>query len=40
VLKLISDGRLAPGAVPTTVIDWDSAPARYLDDAIKLVVAR
>ena len=24
----------------TTVIDWDAAPTRYLDDAIKLVVAR
>jgi threonine dehydrogenase-like Zn-dependent dehydrogenase len=40
LLERIGDGRLLPGAVGPTVIDWDDAPSRYLDDAIKLVVAR
>lgn len=40
VLDAIASGRLNPVAVPTTVIRWDDAPSRYLDDAIKLVVAR
>jgi alcohol dehydrogenase len=40
VVALIADGRLDPGAVTPTVIAWDDAATSYLDDAIKLVVAR
>ena len=40
LLHAIGNGTLDPGAVPTTVVPWDDAPARYLDDAIKVVVAR
>jgi threonine dehydrogenase-like Zn-dependent dehydrogenase len=40
VLALIGEGRLDPGAVPRTLISWNDAPAHYLDDAIKLIVAR
>lgn len=40
VMNLIARGLLDPGAVAPTVIDWDDAPTRYLDDAIKLVVTR
>lgn len=40
VVRLIAEGRLRPGTVTPEVIPWDEAPARYLDDAVKLVVAR
>jgi hypothetical protein len=40
VLGLIGEGRLTPGAVTSAVIDWGAAPARYLDDTVKLVVTR
>jgi threonine dehydrogenase-like Zn-dependent dehydrogenase len=40
VVALIADGRLAPGVVTSEVVDWSEAPKRFLDDAVKLVVAR
>jgi len=40
VVGLIAAGRLDPAPVTTSVIGWDEAPARYLDDTIKLVVTR
>lgn len=40
VAALIGSGRLRPEVVTSQVIGWDEAPARYLDTAIKLVVAR
>jgi alcohol dehydrogenase len=40
VLSLIAAGQLRPEKVTTTVVDWDDAPAAYLDDTIKLVVRR
>ena len=40
VLALIADGGLLPGSVRPTVVRWEDAPSRYLDDAVKLVVAR
>lgn len=40
VVALIADGRLRPGSITSEVIAWDQAPRRYLDPAIKLVVAR
>jgi threonine dehydrogenase-like Zn-dependent dehydrogenase len=40
VVALIGAGRLHPEVVTSDVIGWDEAPARYLDPAIKLVVAR
>ena len=40
VVALIGEGRLHPEVVTSRVIGWDEAPARYLDTAIKLVVAR
>jgi alcohol dehydrogenase len=40
VMNLIARGLLDPGAVTPTVISWGDAPTRYLDDAVKLVVAR
>jgi alcohol dehydrogenase len=40
VVALIAAGKLHPEVVTSHVIDWEEAPARYLDPAIKLVVAR
>ncbi len=40
VLSLIAVGQLRPEKVTTTVVDWEDAPAAYLDDTIKLVVRR
>jgi len=40
VLPLIADGRLRPEAVTTRVVDWEEAPAAYLEPTIKLVVRR
>jgi hypothetical protein len=40
VVALIAAGRLKPDLVTSAVIDWDHAPGRFLDPAIKLVVAR
>jgi alcohol dehydrogenase len=40
VVGLIAAGRLDPALVTTSVIGWDEAPARYLDDTIKLIVTR
>lgn len=40
VLGAISDGVLDPTAVPTAVVPWADAAARYLDDDIKVIVVR
>jgi len=40
VMPLIAEGRLRPGEVTTRVVGWEEAPAAYLEDSIKLVVAR
>jgi alcohol dehydrogenase len=40
VLELIADGRLDPGAVPITRVDWANADEAWLSPAIKLVVMR
>jgi len=40
VLKLVAAGRLRPGAVTTRVVDWEDAPAAWLEPATKLVVRR
>jgi threonine dehydrogenase-like Zn-dependent dehydrogenase len=40
VLPLIAAGTLRPGEVTTQVADWEEAPRAYLEDSIKLVVAR
>jgi alcohol dehydrogenase len=40
VVGLIAAGRLDPAPVTTSVIGWDEAPTRYLDDTIKLIVTR
>lgn len=40
MLDVIGSGTLNPGAVTPTVVRWEDAPARYLEDAIKVVVAR
>lgn len=40
VVGLVAERRLRPELVTTAVIDWEDAPAHYLDPTIKLVVAR
>lgn len=40
VLALVAEGVLSPGAVTTAVVDWEDAPAAFLADTIKPVVAR
>src|SRR5215813_14840640 len=40
VMPLIEAGRLRPAEVTTRVIDWEDAPAAYMEPAIKLVVHR
>jgi threonine dehydrogenase-like Zn-dependent dehydrogenase len=40
VVAMIADGTLRPGDNTSEVIAWDQAASRYLDPAIKLVVAR
>lgn len=40
VMPLIEQGRLRPQEVTTRVVDWEDAPAAYLEPAIKLVVRR
>lgn len=40
VLDLAAAGRLDPLAVPTTVVAWDDAASRWLEPALKLVLAR
>jgi alcohol dehydrogenase len=40
VVGLVAAGRLDPAPVTTSVIDWDQAPDRYLDETIKLIVTR
>jgi len=40
VVSLIASGKLRPGDVTTRVVDWEDAPSAYLEDSIKLVVAR
>jgi threonine dehydrogenase-like Zn-dependent dehydrogenase len=40
VMPLIEQGRLRPEEVTTRVVDWEDAPAAYVEPAIKLVVRR
>jgi alcohol dehydrogenase len=40
VMPLIEAGRLRPAEVTTRVVDWEEAPAAYIEPAIKLVVRR
>jgi threonine dehydrogenase-like Zn-dependent dehydrogenase len=40
VVTFVADGRLRPEAVTTDVVDWEDAPKRYLDPAVKLIVDR
>lgn len=40
VMPLIAAGRLQPERVTTRVVDWEDAPAAFLEDSIKLVVRR
>jgi hypothetical protein len=40
VVALIASGRFKPDIVTSAVISWEDAPGRFLDPAIKLVVAR
>jgi alcohol dehydrogenase len=40
VMPLIEAGRLRPAEVTTRVVDWEEAPAAYVEPAIKLVVRR
>jgi threonine dehydrogenase-like Zn-dependent dehydrogenase len=40
VVGLIGAGGLDPAPITTSVIGWDEAPDRYLDDTVKLVVTR
>jgi len=40
VMRLIEAGRLRPEEVTTRVVDWEEAPAAYVEPAIKLVVWR
>ena len=40
VVALIASGRFKPDLVTSAVISWEDAPERFLDRAIKLVVAR
>jgi hypothetical protein len=40
VAGLVGQGRLRPELIPTTVVEWDEAAERYLDPAVKMVVAR
>lgn len=40
VVGLIADGRLDPAPITTSVVGWDEAPERYLDDTVKLIVTR
>jgi threonine dehydrogenase-like Zn-dependent dehydrogenase len=40
VMALIAAGRLRPAEVTTRVVDWEEAPRAYLEDSIKLVIAR
>ena len=40
VMPLIEAGRLRPAEITTRVVDWEDAPAAYLEPAIKLVVHR
>ena len=40
VMPLIEAGRLRPAEVTTRVVDWEDAPAAWVEPAIKLVVRR
>jgi hypothetical protein len=39
-MALVEAGRLRPSDVTTRVVEWEEAPAAYLEPAIKLVVRR
>src|SRR5690348_7922542 len=38
VMALVEAGRLRPAEITTRVVDWEEAPAAYIEPAIKLVV--
>lgn len=40
VMPLLADRRLRPEAVTTRVVDWERAPQAFLEETIKLVIAR
>jgi threonine dehydrogenase-like Zn-dependent dehydrogenase len=40
VMPLIEQGRLRPQDVTTRVVDWDDAPAAFVEPAIKLIIRR
>lgn len=40
VMPLIAERRLRPEEVTTRIVGWDDAPSAWLEDSIKLVVAR
>ena len=40
VMPLVAERRLRPEEVTTRVVDWEQAPEAWLEDTIKLVVAR
>jgi threonine dehydrogenase-like Zn-dependent dehydrogenase len=40
VVALLADGRLRPEIVTTDIVDWEDAPKRFLDPAVKLIVSR
>jgi len=40
VFALVASGQLHPELVTTSVIDWNDAPARFLEPTIKLIVDR
>lgn len=40
VMPLLADGRLHPERVTTRVADWEQAPEAFVEDTVKLVIAR
>ncbi len=40
VVELVAGGRLDPGAVTTSVVDWEDAAEHFAEPTIKLVIAR
>lgn len=40
VVDLVAGGRLDPGAITTSVVDWDDAAEHFVEPTIKLVIAR
>lgn len=40
VVALVAGGRLQPGLVTTSIIDWHDAAERFTDPTVKLVISR